>query len=111
MAVEPNIAAGGFRTPLEKDTALLRQEYSNHPMLKNGLFNHPEFEQFTAAVITAEKSLVADWYPHLVAIEKTVSAFSDRLQTLADVLQSGQAAAAAQILELTREVKELRGGL
>ncbi|KAG9245543.1 hypothetical protein BJ878DRAFT_547728 [Calycina marina] len=93
MAVEPNIAAGGFITLLEKlrevflqDAARLRQECPNHPMFKNVLFNHPEFELFAAALIAAEKILVADEDPHLVAIEKTIPAGSDRLRTLTGVL-------------------------
>jgi hypothetical protein len=51
---------------------------------------------------------VAEEDPRLVAMEKAITAVSDRLRTLTGVLQTGQVAATTQISELRGEVKELR---
>jgi hypothetical protein len=77
-------------------------------MFKDALFLDPGFEAFSASVIAAEATLVAEDDPHLVAIEKAISAISDRLRTLTSVVQTRQVAATTQVSELKGEVKELR---
>jgi hypothetical protein len=109
-AIEPNLAAGGFLELLDKlrdvflqDSVFLRRDYPFHPLFIDGLFASPEYANFATAVLAAEDRVhLQD--PHVAAIEKAVN---EQLQSMMDMIQTGQAAHEASLARIRSSLDEI----
>jgi hypothetical protein len=115
--VEPNLAAGGFLELLDKlrhvflqDSVFVRRDHPHHPLFRDALFASPEYASFATAVLAAADTLYHE-DPHLVAIEKAIPSVSERLRSITSVVQTGQAAHAVGLAQITSSLNELAGKL
>jgi hypothetical protein len=115
--VEPNLAAGGFLELLDKlrdvflqDSVFVRRDHPHHPLFHDALFASPEYASFATAVLAAADTLRHE-DPHLVAIEKAIPSVSERLRSITSVIQTGQAAHAVGLAQVTTSLHELAGKL
>jgi hypothetical protein len=111
--VEPNLAAGGFLELLNKlrdvflqDSVFLRRDFPSHPLFRDALFASPEYASFTTAVLAAADTLQHE-DPHLVAIAKAIPSISERLRSITDVIQTGQASHATGLAKVNSSLNEL----
>jgi hypothetical protein len=115
--VEPNLAAGGFLELLDtlrdvflQDSVFLKREYPGHPLFRDALFATAEYADFAAAVLAAADTLGHE-DPHLVAIKKAIPAVNERLRSITSVIQTGHAAQATALAQVTGAVNQLAGKL
>ena len=115
--VEPNLAAGGFLELLDKlrdvflqDSVFVRRSHPYHPIFRDPLFATAEYASFTTAVEAAADTLRYE-DPHLVAIEKAILSVNERLRSMTSVIQTGQAAHATALAQVTGVLNELTSKL
>jgi hypothetical protein len=94
--VAPNLAAGGFLELLQRlrsvflqDSVLWRQDFPQHPIFRDPLFQTADYRAFELSVRGALAIAVKE-DPHSLAIQKAVPALNDRLRTMTGVIQNGQ---------------------
>jgi hypothetical protein len=115
--VEPNLAAGGFLELLDKlrdvflqDSVFVRQKHPRHPIFRDALFATAEYATFATAVEAAADTLRHE-DPHLVAIQKAIPSVNERLRAISSIVQTGQAAQAVSLAQLTSSVNRLASKL
>jgi hypothetical protein len=115
--VESNLAAGGFLELLDKfrdvflqDSVFIRRSHPYYLIFRDALFATAEYAAFATAVEAATDTLrPEDLY--LVAIEKGILSINERLQSMKNVIQTGQASHAVALAWVTGAVNELAGKL
>lgn len=115
--VEPNLAAGGFLELLDKlrdvflqDSVFVRQSHPDHPIFRDSLFATAEYATFATTVNTASDTLRYE-DPHLVAIQKAIPSVNERLRVVSSIIQTGQAAQAISLAQVTSSLNQLTSKL
>ena len=72
-----------------QDSVLWRQEFPQHPIFRDPLFQTADYRAFELSVRGA-LAIAVEEDPHSLAIQKAVPALNDRLRTMTGVIQNGQ---------------------
>jgi hypothetical protein len=81
-----------------QDSVLWRQEFPQHPIFRDPLFQTADYRAFELSVRGA-LAIAVEEDPHSLAIQKAVPALNDRLRTMTGVIQNGQVTQALSALE------------
>ena len=121
-SMEESIATGAFFELLDwlrrvflQDSVFYKEQYPEHPIFQDPLFQTAEYQTFARQVRDACAKAHED--SHALAIEKSVPAIAEKLrlvcngqEALQKALRTHTLEQSNQIAELTREVQELRQG-
>jgi hypothetical protein len=101
--IESNIAAGGFldflkylRVVILQDSAILKQQYHDHPIFQHKIFQSSEFSHFQQELLHIQEN---ESDPIEVQIQNVLPSVATRLDTMSQVVRDG-------VLQLETVIKQ-----